>query len=128
MAVSRTQVRRLSPMADYMSKAEFSRVIARMNELRDADKLELLEFMQGDMEMFGGFGLYGFEPVTCTLDQLAKLIGYQCIQFNGELCAKALDEIWQHRRKFLIVGEGSDEVVAEQLRRLHYRKMLDAVA
>jgi hypothetical protein len=115
-------------MAEYMSKAEFSRAIAHMEQLRGSNGLNLLEFMQGDMEMFGGFGLHGFEPVTCTLDQLAKLIGYQCILFNGELCPKALDEIWQARRKFLIVGEGSDEVVAEQQRRLHYRKEIDRYA
>lgn len=104
-------------MADYLSKAEFSRAIAHMQRLRDDDRLDLLDFMKGDMVMFCGFGLRDFEPVTCTMNQLAKLIAYQCIQFNGDLSQEGLDEIWQARRKFLLVGTGSDEVVQEQARR-----------
>lgn len=96
---------------DYMSKAEFSRAIALMNKMRDEETLDLVDFMQSDVFVrFGGFALPDFEPVACSLRDLAKLICYQCLQFNGELDTAALDEIWQSRRRFLIVGEGSDEV------------------
>ena len=115
-------------MADYLSKAEFSRTLARMQEMRDSDSIDLVSFMGGDMEMFLGFGLRDFEPVTCTIEQLAHAICYQCLQFNGELDQEALAKIWACRRKFLLVGPGSDEVVAEQQRRFHYQQTITRIA
>ncbi len=102
---------------DYMCKSEFSRALALMEDLRQAGKLDLLAFMKGDMMMFDGFGLSDFEPVACTLTQLAQLIAYQALCFDGSLDQAALDEIWKWRRHFLIVGSGSEEAVREKAAR-----------
>ena len=62
-----------------MTKAEFSRALLRLERMRE---LETLHF--DGTEKFDGFGLHDFEPVPCTLDEVARLIGWQCIQLNGE--------------------------------------------
>lgn len=100
-------------MAAYLSKSEFSRAVAMVQ--KDDERINCFTFMQSTtFNKFEGFGLYGFEPVTCTLIELANLIAYQCNQFNGEMDMEAMDEIWQNRRRFLVVGEGSDEVIQRQ--------------
>ncbi|MCK9369892.1 hypothetical protein M0R04_08310 [Candidatus Dojkabacteria bacterium] len=58
-----------------------------------------------DISIFGGFGLKDFEPVYVTLDKVAALINWQCLQFNGEYDAEALNEIAiAGRKKFIIIG------------------------
>jgi len=56
------------------------------------------------LEVFDGFGLNEFKHVTVTLSQMARLIRWQAFQFNGQIDAKALQEIAFHKRKFLIAG------------------------
>ena len=94
----------------WMSKAEFSRALSRLHEMRADESLNLVDMTT----KFDGFGLPDFEPVHCTLDELAQLIGWQCLQFNGELDDRAMDEIWQARRRFRLLGPGSDDELAQQ--------------
>ena len=108
--------------APYMSKTEFSRALALA--LTDIPK-ELGEFMKSIK--FDGFGLAGFEPVTCSLFEMAQLIAYQTFTFAGTIDEEAMAEIWRCRRKFLIVGDGSDEVVQRQHDRIMALDMIDAV-
>ena len=57
-----------------------------------------------DIGLFNGFALPDFEPVACTLRALARLIRWQCIQFNGGVYQVELNTIWACRRRFLVVG------------------------
>ena len=57
------------------------------------------------MGIFDGFGLPEFKPVVCTLDALAMLVRWQCVQFNGGLDPQALNEIAEcGRHRFHVVG------------------------
>jgi hypothetical protein len=59
--------------------------------------------------IFDGFGLYGFQAVYCTVEQVAQLIVWQCFTFGGGIDYEALTEIAvAGRRKFRIIGDGSD--------------------
>ena len=92
-----------------LSKKEFSRVVALV-QARDP-RIDICAYMSSpDFTKHGGFALKGFDPVSVTIIELANLVSYQTLQFNGELDAEALDEIWRNRKAFNLVGEGSDEV------------------
>lgn len=61
------------------------------------------EFQHERLARFDGFGLSSFQPVSVTLEDVAALIRYQCLQFNGEFSADALAEIQAAgRHKFVI--------------------------
>lgn len=109
-----------------MSKAEFSRALSLAQS--DIPK-ELGEFMK--QTKFDGFAMRDFEPITCTLFEMAQLIAYQTFTFGGTIDTEALDEIWRHRYRFMIVGEGSDEAVQQTRDRLaalaHYDRALETV-
>jgi hypothetical protein len=72
-----------------------------------------LELAQSDADLsresighFDGYGLNGFEPVLCTVQQVARLVRWQCIQLNGATDADALNELAQFgRRRFIVVGK-----------------------
>jgi len=49
---------------------------------------------------FDGFGLKEFEPIECTIEQVAKLIRYQAQYMNGEWDHRAIDEVVMFRNKF----------------------------
>jgi hypothetical protein len=107
--------------APHMSKAEFSRALA----LAQSDiPLDLCEFMK--QEKFCGFAFKDFEPVCCTLFEMAQLIAYQTFMFNGSIDGEALTELWSWRHRFLIVGEGSDDDVSEKSRIVSAVGMMDA--
>jgi hypothetical protein len=107
--------------APHMSKAEFSRALA----LAQSDiPLDLCEFMK--QEKFDGCGFKDFEPVCCTLFEMAQLIAYQTFMFNGSIDGEALTELWSWRHRFLIVGEGSDDDVSEKSRIVSAVGMMDA--
>jgi hypothetical protein len=58
-----------------------------------------------DISIFAGFALSDFKPVCVTLDTVAALINWQCLQFNGQYDPIALDEIaYTGRHKFQIIG------------------------
>lgn len=61
------------------------------------------EFNHQRLARFDGFGLSSFQPVAVTLADVAELIRWQCLQFNGELNSDALSEIQiAGRHKFVI--------------------------
>lgn len=78
-----------------MTKQEFSNAL----ELANSNKHDITNVNV----LFYGFGLKNFEPVTCTLKDIAGLIVYQCKCFNGSLDMEALNEIWKFKRKFIVV-------------------------
>ena len=94
-----------------MTKSEFSRAMGIVQAGRE---LDLVNWMAGGMSLFDGFGLKDFSPVACSLMDMARLICYQCLQFDGEFDKEAVSEIWNHRRRFHIIGEGSDECLADE--------------
>lgn len=58
-----------------------------------------------DAEILNGCALPTFEPVYCTLKQVAKLILWQARQFNGQWDSFELDNCATiARRKFQIIG------------------------
>jgi len=63
-----------------------------------------LETPLGDLEVFDGFGLQEFQPVTVTLAQVAGLIRWQAGYLCGGWDNEAMQEIREHgRRRFLVV-------------------------
>ena len=52
--------------------------LAKAFDIAKSDK-ELVD----NLHLFNGFGLKDFQPVYCTLDDVAKIIRYQCQQMNG---------------------------------------------
>lgn len=56
-----------------------------------------------DLSVFLGYGLPGYKSVTCTIDDFAALISYQCRAFDGSFDMVALSELCRLRLKFTIV-------------------------
>lgn len=56
-----------------------------------------------DDGIFLGCGLPGFQPVNVTIRQVARLIRWQCVQFNGELDAREYDELARLARRLFRV-------------------------
>jgi len=80
-----------------MSKTELAKAVKIVTE----DKV----IPDQDLSIFMCFALPTFKPVVCTLQLLASLISYQCLQMNGALDMQALNEIAvEGKRKFIIVG------------------------
>lgn len=79
-----------------MTKDQLSQSLALA--LSDAD-------LSKEDEPFMGFGLPDFQPLVCTIPQVARLIRWQCIRLNGSIDSEALNEIADAgRKKFQIVG------------------------
>ena len=57
-----------------------------------------------DIDIFAGFGLKVFMPVTVTLRQVARLMRWQAGQFNGEWNAAELNAIAHFGRKRFIIA------------------------
>lgn len=56
------------------------------------------------IDIFSGYGLSNFKPVTVTVKQLAALVRWQCAQFNGGIDAQALNEIAElGKKRFQVV-------------------------
>lgn len=63
-----------------------------------------VSLVQHDIDIFDGFGLSEFQPVTVTVEQVARLIRYQAQYMNGGWDSEALDEIRElGRRKFVVL-------------------------
>ena len=76
-------------------------------EFKKATKLALNPELTGtfdNIQIFDGFGLNGFKPVACTLKDMAGLIKWQCLKYDGNIDTEALDAIWSYRRRFTICG------------------------
>lgn len=56
-----------------------------------------------NLHLFNGFALKGFKQVVATVKDLAALIRWQALMFNGEVDNESLTEIWNHRHRFIIV-------------------------
>jgi hypothetical protein len=60
---------------------------------------------QHDIAVFDGFGLPDFQPVTVTVEQVARLIRYQAQFMSGGWESAALNVIREcGRRKFIVLG------------------------
>lgn len=58
-----------------------------------------------ETSLFNGFGLRDFQPVHCTIRQVAWLIRYQAMQMNGAWDAVALNDVAVFgKKKFIIIG------------------------
>ena len=56
-------------------------------------------------EEFDGFAAFDFRPIVTTLANVAALIRWQALQWNGQLDHEALQEIADYgRTKFQIIG------------------------
>ena len=80
-----------------MNKSEFQAAfeIAKSNA----------ELGQDPIYAFDGFGFDSFQPVVCTLRQVARLMRWQALQLNGQWDMAALSEIREAgRKKFEIVN------------------------
>lgn len=80
------------------------------NELSRAVKLvQDKQHKPLDTNKFDGFALRDFKPVTCTIDEIASLVAWQCLNLNGTIDGNALQEIADAGRyKFSIVGNGAE--------------------
>jgi hypothetical protein len=81
----------------------------KMNKIELTKALELAKTRHvnepTDISIFAGFGLSDYQPVFVTLDSVAALINWQCLQFNGQYDPIALNEIADAgRHKFNIIG------------------------
>ena len=57
-----------------------------------------------DISQFWLFGTKDYTQRFVTIRQVARLIRWQCVMFNGSVDSKALDEVAQvARRKFIVV-------------------------
>jgi len=66
----------------------------RKQELSKALKMAQSDEALGEVpNIVDGYGLPGFAPVCITLKNLAALIRWQCIYFNGNLDNEALNDI-----------------------------------
>jgi len=55
------------------------------------------------LDCFAGLCLASFEPVTCSLEQVAKFIRHQCLCFDGKTWDEdAYKDILYSRKKFII--------------------------
>ncbi len=80
-----------------MTKAEFAKAysLAKSNEQLNYNNLDL----------FAGYGLSGFKPVHVTIKDVASLIRWQALQFNGEFNSEELNNIALAGKKgFIIIG------------------------
>ena len=58
-----------------------------------------------NLSLFDGFGLKDFQPVYCSLQDVAKLIRWQCQTFGGTWDMNAFQEIAHFgKKKFIIVA------------------------
>jgi hypothetical protein len=70
-----------------------------------ADNQEISLYPDVDTSIFDGFGLRDFQPVYVTLRQVAALMRWQALQFNGEWNAEALNDVVKvGRTRFLILS------------------------
>lgn len=82
-------------------------------ELEDAIKLAIVRKGCGfvPLDIFDGFALPGFDPITCTMTQLADLIRWQC----GRIFADGWDDTMLSeimecgRRKFNVINDIAGE-------------------
>lgn len=78
-----------------MTAAQFASVVALARTGRD--------FSLVDDSILHGCGLPDYRRVTTTAEAAAKFVLYHAMQFNGEWCARSLNECAEiFRRKVLL--------------------------
>ncbi len=78
--------------------------LAQLNEAT-ALALSRADLSAVDDRIFSGFGLPEYPIVYVTVAQVAKLLRWQAVQFNGQLNAEAYNEVARiGRHKFMIGG------------------------
>jgi len=81
-----------------MTKTQFGEAV----RIAQADRIDLSGV---DDSLLHGCGLPDFKPVYCTVEQVAKLVRWNCMQLNGELDAEELNNVAHiARRKFLCLN------------------------
>jgi hypothetical protein len=81
--------------------------------MRKAELSQALEIAKSDTELdeknasivpFDGFGLEGFDPVFVTLEQIARLIRWQCFVMDGSIDDNNFQEIAHYgKKRFMVV-------------------------
>lgn len=84
-----------------MTKAQLAKAL----ELARTPTSPAVALGWGDVDMFSGFALPGFGPVTCTLEQLAALLQWQAVRFDGSVDAEALAEVAKYGKARFVVLE-----------------------
>lgn len=68
---------------------------------QDAD----VDLSDESLDIFDGYGLRDFDPVVATVRQVARLMRYQALQFNGDWVNEELTQIKEiFRKKVTMVG------------------------
>lgn len=63
-----------------------------------------LDHNNASIDPFDGFGLEGFETVYVTLNQIARLIRYQCFCMDGSIDNEAFQEIaYFGKKRFMVI-------------------------
>lgn len=79
-----------------MTKEQFSAALAIARSDRDLSTV--------DDSILYGCGLSDFQPVTVTIEPVAKMLRWQCLQFNGEIDQNELNNMKSiFRRKVFVV-------------------------
>jgi hypothetical protein len=84
-----------------MNKSELTKAfeIAQKPIETDMDKIN------SAIAIFDGFGLSDFQPVHVTLRQIAILMRWQALYFNGDWDMKEINDIaYVGRKKFIVIG------------------------
>ncbi|MFA7219020.1 MAG: hypothetical protein WC119_00645 [Synergistaceae bacterium] len=81
-----------------MKKSELSKAL----EIAKSDIK--LDEQNASLVPFDGFGLKDFEPVYVTLNQIARLIRWQCICLDGSIDNDNFQDIaYAGKRKFMVI-------------------------
>ncbi len=81
-----------------------------------------------DISHFDGYGLAGFEPIHCTIRQLAFLIRWQCVRSNGTVDADELNNLAAVGSKKFIVLDDPLLAMIEDVEKAHFRTVNDTGA
>ncbi len=80
-----------------MTRDEFRRAFELAGSETDLSKF--------DLSQFDGFGLPVFQPATVTVGQVARLLRWQALRFDGSWDMEAAHEVLEcGRRRFVVVG------------------------
>ena len=92
-----------------------------LKQMQKAIALAKSEVELGDLptDEFDGFGLKGFKPVECTVEQVAQLIRYQARFVNGAWDEEAISEIVSCRRAFQLEDESTFKKACALLQRCY---------
>lgn len=87
------------------------------NEFKVAANIAMNETnLKEDISVFSGCALPGFQPVFCTIRQVAALIRWQCAYLSGGFDMEELNDIaYLAKTRFLIIDELKEAVKQERI-------------